>query len=305
MFTSNSDSEPIAIITNKLYDNEWDFLQFALFSSGLKILFWNSFEGTPYLEKGQVLLINGFSETTIKTLRDWSIDVSIVGRLEDEHLQFLDSTDVISFWNLDKYSLKTCISHISARSIANEEPNVLLWTGSERLNSVLLSLFRFYSIHVLNANNPELALYTLDEKEYDLLVLDWDYSGLDVLVLIREMKKLKELNKKFPIIIGIKDFDKPNIFKDLSAGIRDFSPVLFNKTEVWELFTRSLPLEEESPIVSLETESPMLKKKDTRDGLIISLDYLKESRILRSENFASWNELDKMSFRRQFEWVKV
>ena len=54
MFTSNSDSEPIAIITNKLYDNEWDFLQFALFSSGLKILFWNSFEGTPYLEKGQV-----------------------------------------------------------------------------------------------------------------------------------------------------------------------------------------------------------------------------------------------------------
>ena len=119
------------------------------------------------------------------------------------------------------------------------------------------------------------------------------------------MKKLKEFNKKFPIIIGIKDFDKPNIFKDLSAGIRDFSPVLFNKTEVWELFTRSLPLEEESPIVSLETESPMLKKKDTRDGLIISLDYLKESRILRSENFASWNELDKMSFRRQFEWVKV
>jgi hypothetical protein len=49
----------------------------------------------------------------------------------------------------------------------------------------------------------------------------------------------------------------------------------------------------------------MLKKKDTRDGLIISLDYLKESRILRSENFASWNELDKKSFRRQFEWVKV
>ncbi len=305
MFECNSESEPIALVTNRLYDNEWDFLQYALFSSGLKILFWNHFQGTPYLEKGQVLLINGFSESTIETIRDWSIDLSVVGRLDDLQINYLESTDVISFWNLDKYSLKSCISHIASRSIAHDEPSVLLWTGSPKLNTSLLSLFRFYSIHALNANTPELALYTLEEKDYDLLVLDWDYSGLDVLILIREIKKIKEIKKKLPVIIGIKDFDKPNIFKDLSAGIRDFSPVLFNTNEVWELFKRSLPLEEESPIVSLESEAPMLKKKETKDGNPITLDYLKESRILRSENFASWNELDKMSFRRQFDWVKI
>jgi hypothetical protein len=88
-------------------------------------------------------------------------------------------------------------------------------------------------------------------------------------------------------------------------GIRDFCPVLFNKEEVWSLFKNSLPIEEESPLVSLDLESPILKRKNPREGGSITLEYLKENRILKSDNYASWNELEKMVFGRQFDWVKI
>ncbi len=305
MFIVNSESLPFAIITNNLYDAEWEFLQYAIRSNGNTILYWNNFEGMPSLDKGQILLINGFSESAINLIRDWAIDLSVVGRLSDSQLDFLNTTDTISFWNLDKYSLKSCISYIGNRSIPDVDPKILLWTGSDRLNSLLLSLFRFYSLNATNANSPELALYTLDEKDYDILVLDWDYNGMDISHLIRELRIIKNYKTSFPVIVGIKDFDKPNIFKDLSIGIRDFCPVLFNKDEVWTLFKNSLPIEEESPIVSLDLESPILKRKNPLEGGSITLEYLKENRILKSDTYASWKELEKMGFGRQFEWVKV
>ena len=305
MFIVNSESQPFAIITNNLYDAEWEFLQYALRSSGNTILYWNNFEGIPSLDKGQILLINGFSESAINLIRDWAIDLSVVGRLSEIELEFLNTTDTISFWNLEKYSLKSCISYVANRCIPDTSLKILLWTGSDRLNSLLLSLFRFYSLNATNANSPELALYTLDEKDYDILVLDWDYNGMDILLLIRELRIIKNFKSNFPVIVGIKDFDKPNIFKDLSMGIRDFCPVLFNKEEVWNLFKNSLPIEEESPIVSLDMESPILKRKNPLEGESITLEYLKENRILKSDNYASWNELEKMGFGRQFDWVKI
>ena len=305
MFIVNSESQPFAIITNNLYDAEWEFLQYALRSSGNTILYWNNFEGIPSLDKGQILLINGFSESAINLIRDWAIDLSVVGRLSEIELEFLNTTDTISFWNLEKYSLKSCISYVANRCIPDTSLKILLWTGSDRLNSLLLSLFRFYSLNATNANSPELALYTLDEKDYDILVLDWDYNGMDILLLIRELRIIKNFKSNFPVIVGIKDFDKPNIFKDLSMGIRDFCPVLFNKEEVWNLFKNSLPIEEESPIVSLDMESPILKRKNPLEGDSITLEYLKENRILKSDNYASWNELEKMGFGRQFDWVKI
>jgi len=305
MFIVNSESQPFAIITNNLYDTEWEFLQYALRSSGNTLLYWNNFEGIPSLDKGQILLINGFSESAINLIRDWAIDLSVVGRLSESEINYLNTTDMISFWNLEKYSLKSCISYVANRCIPDTSLKILLWTGSDRLNSLLLSLFRFYSLNATNANSPELALYTLDEKDYDILVLDWDYNGMDILLLIRELRIIKNYKSNFPVIVGIKDFDKPNIFKDLSMGIRDFCPVLFNKEEVWNLFKNSLPIEEESPIVSLDMESPILKRKNPLEGESITLEYLKENRILKSDNYASWNELEKMGFGRQFDWVKI
>ena len=305
MFIVNSESQPFAIITNNLYDTEWEFLQYALRSTGNTLLYWNNFEGIPSLDKGQILLINGFSESAINLIRDWAIDLSVVGRLSESEINYLNTTDMISFWNLEKYSLKSCISYVANRCIPDTSLKILLWTGSDRLNSLLLSLFRFYSLNATNANSPELALYTLDEKDYDILVLDWDYNGMDILLLIRELRIIKNYKSNFPVIVGIKDFDKPNIFKDLSMGIRDFCPVLFNKEEVWNLFKNSLPIEEESPIVSLDMESPILKRKNPLEGDSITLEYLKENRILKSDNYASWNELEKMGFGRQFDWVKI
>ena len=71
MFIVNSESQPFAIVTNNLYDAEWEFLQFAIRSSGNTILYWNNFEGMPSLDKGQILLINGFSESAINLIRDY------------------------------------------------------------------------------------------------------------------------------------------------------------------------------------------------------------------------------------------
>lgn len=305
MFTGTFDSQPFAIITNRLFDSEWDFLQYAIRSSGNQILYWNPSDGTPYLENGQIVLVNGFSENAVSILRDWMIDISIVGRLDEPQVNFLSSTDVVSYWNLEKYSLKSCIAHIASRAMANDDLSILLWTGSGKLNTSLVSLFKFYHLAAMNSGSPEMALLTLEEKDYDILVLDWDYNGLDIYRIIKELKKLREQKTRIPLILGIKDFDKPDIFKDLSLGIKDYCPVLFTPGEVWELFLRSLPMEEESPLVLLDSEAPLLQKKAMKDGGGIGLEYKKESRILKAQNYASWNELEKMSFRRQFEWIKI
>ena len=97
MFNSSIDSEPFAIITNRLFDSEWELLQFSIRSGGNTIIYWNTFEGTPYLEKGQVLLINGVSENSVEVLRDWMVDVSIIGRLDDSQIEFLHTTDKFLF----------------------------------------------------------------------------------------------------------------------------------------------------------------------------------------------------------------
>ena len=60
------------------------------------------------------------------------------------------------------------------------------------------------------------------EKIFNLLILDWDTTGIEVIRLLREFRNIKSTLNYFPRVIGIKDFSKMNIFQDPTMGIKDF-----------------------------------------------------------------------------------
>ncbi|MCB1141668.1 MAG: hypothetical protein H7A24_13160 [Leptospiraceae bacterium] len=295
---------PLAIVAHNLRGAEWDLLQLALKTSGAELVYYDTIQGSPFLKENQILFANHADEEILYTLRDWMITTSIVGRLNESELDTLRKTDIVSFWDLNRYSLTSVLGMIANLAPNSKTSPFLLWTNSHKFNSHISSLLSLYRIPTVTANSPDFALQTLTETSYEILILDWDYNGLDTIVLIRELRKLKLSGIQIPMILGIKDFDKMNVFKDLSAGIREFCPVLFTQREIWELVIRSLPFVTEKPISMLDAELPLLRLRSGKDGRrSLFLDYLKENKLARAENRFSEEELEKMIFRKQFEWM--
>jgi hypothetical protein len=294
----------IAVVMHNITKIEYGFIDFALKIMGANTINYDALNETPILDDSDVLMIEFMDEDILKNLKDWAIEPIVIGRLNNSEYQILKDSDVVSFWDLDIYSLSTALGMIFTLSPKTNSNPFLIWTIKDSFNTKISSLLKFYQIDSMVANSLDFAFYVLGEKKFDILILDWDNCGLEISKLVKEFKKIKLNGIELPLIIGIKDFEKPDLFKDL-AGIKDFSKVLFTHKEVWDLLIRSLPFDEKGPIEMLDIELPIIKQKfDTKGQFKIYLDYEKENRLARKENKFSQYELHKMLFRRQFEWIQ-
>ncbi|HNI25074.1 MAG TPA: hypothetical protein PLJ29_01860, partial [Leptospiraceae bacterium] len=104
--------------------------------------------------------------------------------------------------------------------------------------------------------------------------------------------------RNFPIVLGIKDFNRMNLFKDLSAGIKDFSKVLFNAREILQVLLHSFPVEE--PFNASDYEDFPVIQSD-QNGLY--LDYKKENSEFRKQIHTLEKKYQSLIFARQFEWL--
>jgi len=78
------------------------------------------------------------------------------------------------------------------------------------------------------------------QERVDLLVLDWDQIPIqEAMSLFPNLLREKEI-----LVIGIKDFDRLNLYRDLSHGISSLSHVLLGKREVFSRIIESFPLAE-------------------------------------------------------------
>jgi two-component system chemotaxis response regulator CheY len=75
---------------------------------------------------------------------------------------------------------------------------------------------------VLEAENGEETLYTLQTRSVDFILLDWNLStkitGLDLLKEIRKMDRYKEV----PVIMVSSESDKFNVVESLKCGANGF-----------------------------------------------------------------------------------
>ncbi|MCB1177767.1 MAG: hypothetical protein KDK36_09330 [Leptospiraceae bacterium] len=297
-------NKPHCILLHNLDSKERDLLEFSLMSLDANIVKWDPAYGSTVFHPGEVVLAP-FSDGSIGTWKDWSLPTSIIGRLSEDDRTFTLKNSISSFWDLEKEDLNFYLPYIG--KFYNSHPRkVLIWTENHLFNEILKSMFPFLNFSCIATGNPEYALNVLNENKFDLIFLDWDYSGMEPMVLIKELKKIKETRgERLPEIIGIKDFNKMNIFKDLSSGLRDFCAVLFSYQEAIELLIRSFPIEQPPKIQSyMDTELPILMPGSLNDSNgRVFLEYKKENKISTLKNSSSVKEFKSLCFKMQFEWL--
>lgn len=295
---------PYVVIAKGLSSEEWDLLNYFIKTLGVEVIYWDSSRGEPYLHPGQILLTSEFSANSLRMGFEWALPVTVLGRLNPDEKNSLVQKRVISFWDLNEINLFSALPYLG-KKIYDEEIDVFIWTKTLVIREVFASLMKFLPLRITSTDDPNYALQALSQNVYHLMILDWDNNGMEVIHLLRELRNLKTEKKMIPEILGIKDFDKMNVFKDLSAGIREFCGVLFNPEEILELFLRSFPIPSQNrPVSNSEKEFPLLfRKVQEFSGDSIYLDYRKETRVADILNKWTKEEIDKLFFRRQFDWI--
>jgi hypothetical protein len=294
---------PYVLIGKGLSSEEWELLNYSVKTLGAEVVYWDSSRPEPYLHPGQILLTSEFSQNSLKMGSEWALPLTVLGRLNPEEKDLLFKHRVVSYWDLAEVSIFNALSFLGKKA-GDTELDILLWTQSQGFFEILQSLFRFYPVRLTYVNQPDAAIINLSTKVYHLMILDWDDAGIEVLQILKEFRILKADKKILPEILGIKDFDKMNVFKDLSSGIREFCGVLFSPGELLELILKSFPiLEGNPPFSNMEKEFPVLTLQSPEMGGKVYMDYRKESRVSDLKNRWTKQEIDRLLYRKQFEWI--
>jgi CheY-like chemotaxis protein len=296
-------SKSFCLILSNLQSAEKKLLEFSLESEGADVQYWDPYFGNPSFNPGQIFLTN-YSKYCLHTWKEWAIPTSIIGRLSEEEKSRAREAYLTSFWDLEKNSLSFYLPYINNQYISTPR-TALIWTEDKSFNETLRSMLSFFQIQCIIASGSEYAIASLKSNRYDLVFLDWDNCGMEPLILIREFRKMRQLMQYLPEFIGIKDFNKMNIFKDLTSGIREFCSVLFTPKEVIELLLRSLPLESNhTPQSYMDTELPVLLPSTLKEpNGKLYLDYKKENRLASLKTQHSIQEFKILSYKSQFDWL--
>ena len=295
----------LAVIAVNCTVEEKNFLLASLALEKVSIVIWSKGFFIPSLKPKEVLFLDSFDRSALNELLSWSIQVQVIGRLSYEEKRSASISGLTSFWNLDKYSIQSMVSGFFKRVDEIYPIHALVWTDNKIFNHKLKSVLRSFSVNEITTNNSDYAFQALREKYFDLLILDWDTTGIEVIRLLREFKNIKSSLNYFPRVIGIKDFTKMNIFQDLMMGIKDFCPVLFSSAEVMDLLVDSLPIgRDELEGSNILLDKPYLKlfKGKVTNQLIFV--YPEEKGFKKEKYILSEEEMNLHIFKRQFEWLK-
>jgi CheY-like chemotaxis protein len=269
-----------------------------------EVLYYENDSSYSSLEKNQVLVFDSYDTEILQELQKWSIQVQVIGRLSRNEKISAANSGLVSFWNLENDSIQILAKGIFQNIQSPTPIDAIVWTDNTLFNHRMKSLLERFTIDEVVTNNPNVALIALKEQKFDLLILDWDGCGLEPIQVIREFRNIKSNRKFFPKVIGIKDFSKMNLFKDLSIGIKDFCPVLFHPNEVIELLSDSLPIGREDISGSvIKQDKPYLQLNQGRDLFQLQFIYPDDREFKKEKYILSEAELGFQIFKKQFLWL--
>jgi CheY-like chemotaxis protein len=256
------------------------------------------------LKANDVLYIPEFDNEILQEALKWSIQTQVIGRMNPKQKMEASNSGLVSFWDLNQNSIQTLCKGFFQNIISPFPIDALVWTENQKFNHRMKSLCERFSIDLVSTENPNVALIALKEQKIDLLVLDWDSCGLEPIQIIKEFRNIKQTRKYFPKVLGIKDFTKMNLFKDLTLGIKDFCPVLFNPTEIIELLSDSLPVgrEDFKGEVSFK-DKPYLKLNRGKELFQLQFIYPDEKEFKKEVYALSEHEIGFQIFKKQFTWL--
>lgn len=177
------------------------------------------------------------SELT-KELLDWSIEPILCGKFTKEEKDSYQKTGVSLLW--DKAFSQ--IHSLPIRPLPEKKLTWIVCTKNPTFDQNILKFLKSLGYQVYAEANPEFLVKRLLVGPCHVLILDWDM--LDAKTLVPTLQKIK--NEKPFLSIGIKDFNKEHLYRDLKMGMSSISEVLIGGNEFWKVFLDSFPMSEET-----------------------------------------------------------
>ncbi|TGL56652.1 hypothetical protein EHQ58_15750 [Leptospira ognonensis] len=187
-------------------------------------------------EREGIRVFTKVSPSLAGELLEWSIEPLLYGSFSSSEKEGYIKEGVSLLWDrpiTELFQMPIFMMKQSSCfwSICTSHPKV-----DKHLGLILKSFGQLVSIE----GEPDQLISRLRTSPINLVILDWDQKQLELQSKIPILRKLKE--EKEILFLGIKNFEKDHLYRDLAYGISDVSPSLFSITEIVELIVRSLPV---------------------------------------------------------------
>ncbi|TGL33570.1 hypothetical protein [Leptospira perdikensis] len=173
-----------------------------------------------------------------KELLDWSIEPILCGNFTKEDKEIYKNIGVSLLWEKSYSEIHT----LPMNTLGMSKLTWVVYTKNPIFDKQLSVFLKTMGQTVFTEGNMEFLLKRIQTGPCHFLILDWDV--LDPRTVIPELAKLKR-EKQF-LSIGIKDFMKEHLYRDLKTGIGTISEVLVSWSDFWDILLNSFPLSEES-----------------------------------------------------------
>ncbi|EOQ95909.1 hypothetical protein LEP1GSC195_2143 [Leptospira wolbachii serovar Codice str. CDC] len=173
-----------------------------------------------------------------KELLDWSIEPILCGNFTKEEKEIYKNIGVSLLWEKPYTEIHT----LPCKTLPMSKLTWVVYTKDQTLDKHLSVFLKSMGQTVFTEGSIEFLYKRIQTGPCHFLILDWDV--MDPRTVIPELSKLKR-EKQF-LSIGIKDFMKEHLYRDLKTGIGTISEVLVSKSDFWDVLLHSFPLSEES-----------------------------------------------------------
>jgi len=187
-------------------------------------------------EKDGIRIFSKVSPALAKELLEWSIEPLLYGKFSDTEKEAFIRTGVTLSWERE-------ISDFFQMPFYMMKPGPIEWsicTGNQKLDKHLALILKSFGQSVSVEGEMSHLISRLRTSSVNLALIDWDQKNFELQKNILQLKKIRQ--EKETLFIGIKNFDKDNLYRDLTYGISEVSPSLFPLSEIIEIVVRSLPI---------------------------------------------------------------
>ncbi len=171
-----------------------------------------------------------------RELLDWSIEPMLYGKFSDQQKDAYLAEGSTLLWEEPLSSLFRLPLFFQKQTVCHWS---VLTSNPKFDKHIALALKSFGQIVTVEGDLAQL-ISKLRTSPTHIVIIDWDQSNLDLKTSIPILRKLKE--EKQILFLGIKNFEKDFLYRDLTYGISEISPSLFSENEIFEVIIRSLPV---------------------------------------------------------------
>lgn len=173
-----------------------------------------------------------------KELLDWSIEPILCGNFTNEEKEIYKNIGTSLLWDKPYSEIHT----LPCKTLPMSKLTWVVYTKNQTFDKHLSVFLKAMGQTVFTEGSMEFLFKRIQTGPCHFLILDWDV--IDPKTSVPELSKLKR-EKQF-LSIGIKDFMKEHLYRDLKTGIGNISEVLVSKSDFWNVLLNSFPLGEET-----------------------------------------------------------